>query len=105
MQSRCYPMSTGPNTRTNTHTHKHTHAHAGTVLSTGPLYQVREGDYLDALSQRFLVPVDNLLRSNPDVALGGSALTPGLQMCVRTPVCGVKCKYGTECHLPETSPR
>jgi hypothetical protein len=77
----------------------------GTVLSTGPLYQVREGDYLDALSQRFLVPVDNLLRSNPDVALGGSALTPGLQMCVRTPVCGVKCKYGTECHLPETSPR
>ena len=98
-------MSTGPNTRTNTHTHKHAHAHAGTVLSTGPLYQVREGDYLDALSQRFLVPVDNLLRSNPDVALGGSALTPGLQMCVRTPVCGVKCKYGTECHLPETSPR
>lgn len=27
----------------------------GTVLSTGPLYTVREGDFVEALSNRFLV--------------------------------------------------
>lgn len=47
------------------------------MLSTGPLYEVREGDYLEALSKRFLVPVDNLLLSNPDVALGNSSLAIG----------------------------
>lgn len=72
----------------------------GTVLSTGPLYQVREGDFVEALSNRFLVPVDALLESNPDVKMGNGSLTPGMHMCVRAPVCSVKCKFGTECSLP-----
>jgi hypothetical protein len=62
-------------------------SNAGTVLSTGPLYEVREGDYLEALSKRFLVPVDNLLRSNPDVALGNSSLAIGTHSVSRREFC------------------
>jgi len=76
------------------------HILPGTVLSTGPLYTVAEGDFLEALSNRFLVSVDDLMLSNPDVALGNGMLLPGMQMCVRAPVCAITCKYGTDCHLP-----
>jgi len=81
------------------------HILPGTVLSTGPLYQVREGDFLESLSNRFLVSVDDLKLSNPDVALGDGALTPGMQICVRVPVCDITCKYGTNCRLPADSSR
>lgn len=73
---------------------------AGTVLTTGPVYQVREGDYLEALSARFLVSVDQLMATNPDVALGNGTLVAGASLCVRAPVCDIKCKYsGSVCQL------
>ena len=48
----------------------------------------------------YQVPVNALLESNPDVRMGNGTLSPGLKMCVRAPVCDVKCKFGTECTLP-----
>lgn len=73
----------------------------GTVVSTGPVYRVRQGDYLEKLANRFLVTVPDLLRSNKDVELGNGTLAVGMQICVRAPVCEAKCKYGTECVLPQ----
>ena len=143
---------------------------AGTVLSTGPIYEVRLGDHLSALSDRFLVseyelrerclvilltapsllnphasnpkfsplnpqppllnphtflltlhpapltnpdvihapnpnpqsyaPIPAVSCSNPDVDLSANAtIMPGLQLCVRAPVCEADCKHGTECAL------
>jgi len=72
--------------------------HPGTVISTGALYEVREGDYLHELAQRFLVAPDDLIAANPDLRMGGETLHPGMLMCVRTPLCDVSCKYDTDCH-------
>ena len=33
-------------------------------------------------------------------ALGNGTLLPGMQMCVRAPVCAITCKYGTGECLP-----
>ena len=60
-----------------------THNHTGTVLSTGPLYTVAEGDFLEALSNRFLVSVDDLMLSNPDVV----RMRVYVCVCVHVHVC------------------
>ena len=38
-----------------------------TVLTTGALYDVREGDYLELLEEKFLVSRNALLSANPDI--------------------------------------
>jgi len=71
-----------------------------TVLTTGALYDVREGDYLELLEEKFLVSRDAILNANPDiVASDNFTIAASSQMCIVTPTCRVRCKFGTECAL------
>lgn len=70
----------------------------GTVITTGATYRVREGDTLQALSQRFAVSVGDLIGANPDVHMANGTIAPDRHLCVRTPSCSVACKFGTDCY-------
>jgi len=75
---------------------------SGTVIATGPVYRVREGDFVESVAARFLVTPDDLLHTNPDVRLGNATLTVGLNLCVRTHVCNIKCKmHGSVCEATD----
>jgi len=71
--------------------------HPKTVVTTGSLYEVREGDFLERLGRRFLVPAAELQAANPDVEMGGGQIYAGQQLCVRAPLCDVDCRFDTDC--------
>lgn len=60
--------------------------------------QVRPGDYLELLAEKFFTTVDAIKRLNSDIS-DGLVLQPGMEVCVMPPVCDVKCLYGTDCHI------
>ena len=68
------------------------------VINLGAVYQVRAGDYLTLLGQRFFMSEQQLRRLNPDIPESG-AMRPGQRLCVMPPVCDVDCLYGTDCHV------
>jgi hypothetical protein len=70
---------------------------SGQVLNTGVLYDVREGDYLELLADRFFSSVQMLLAVNPDVG-PNTQLLEGYELCILPPVCGVECTHGLDCH-------
>ena len=90
-----YPMSVsrhGIHTHARTHTHTHTHTYYLPYtrrINTGVFYQVRKGDYLELLYDRFFVSEQQLLQLNPDV-LKGQELVEGEELCVSPPVCNVE---------------
>jgi len=68
------------------------------TVNTGVFYDVRAGDYLELLGQRFFMTESQLRLLNPDVPKDGH-LQPGQNLCIMPPVCSVKCLYGTDCHI------
>jgi LysM repeat protein len=55
----------------------------GTVLSTGHLYKVDSGDYLNAISFKFGTTLKHLLTLNADLAAGhDNVLAVGTELCV-----------------------
>ena len=68
----------------------------GTRINTGVFYQVRKGDYLELLYDRFFVSEQQLLQLNPDVEKG-QKLVEAEELCVSPPVCNVECKHGLDC--------
>jgi len=71
-----------------------------TVLTTGALYDVREGDYLELLEEKFLLSRDALLSANPDIRSEDNyTLAVSSQLCVIATTCRVRCKHGNDCSL------
>jgi len=70
----------------------------GTVVNLGVVYEVRPGDYLELIAQKFHTTVPALQTLNTDVTVEG-IIQPGMEICVMPPVCDVKCLYGTDCHI------
>jgi len=68
----------------------------GTRINTGVFYEVRKGDYLELLYDRFFTEPSQLLALNPDVQKG-QHLVEGEELCVMPPVCNVACKHGLDC--------
>ena len=72
------------------------HISAGTVVNTGVLYEVREGDYLALLADKFFTSADAILAVNPELP-GGAPLLEGSEVCILLPVCGIECEHGLDC--------
>ena len=72
------------------------HIQAGAVVNTGVLYEVREGDYLALLADKFFTSTEAILAVNPDLH-GGAALLEGSEVCILPPVCGIECQHGLDC--------
>ena len=68
------------------------------TINTGVFYNVRAGDYLELISQRFFTTISQLRLLNPDIPDDGM-LQAGMGLCIMPPVCDVKCLYGTDCHI------
>eukprot|EP00285_Hemiselmis_virescens_P003695 CAMPEP_0173414134 /NCGR_PEP_ID=MMETSP1356-20130122/83720_1 /TAXON_ID=77927 ORGANISM="Hemiselmis virescens, Strain PCC157" /NCGR_SAMPLE_ID=MMETSP1356 /ASSEMBLY_ACC=CAM_ASM_000847 /LENGTH=388 /DNA_ID=CAMNT_0014376259 /DNA_START=95 /DNA_END=1261 /DNA_ORIENTATION=- len=78
----------------------------GTLINTGVMYRVQDGDSMYSIATTFFSSSPQILSVNPDLALileTGGDIFPNDRLCMLPPVCNVKCQAGT-C-IQEGAPR
>jgi LysM repeat protein len=68
----------------------------GTTLNIGIFYRIQQGDTLSRISERYFASIEKTLLVNPDIARG-KPMTPGDQICLSIPVCGLHCHNWESC--------
>lgn len=66
----------------------------GTLINTGLVYRVLDGDSLFAIASRFFTTVADIVSINPDldkILSDGGDIHPDDRLCMLPPVCNIQC--------------